>query len=531
HFHMDFHTAYRITKASSIFTTHTPVPAGNEAFNINRMDKYFHSYYYNLGLSKEEFMNLGQQEEYNENTSFSMTVLGLKLTSYHNGVSKLHGEVSRTMWHRLWNNFPEDEVPIGHITNGIHTMTWVAREFSDLFDRYLSPRWKTEPDNQEIWNKVDIIPSEELWREKQRRRVRLVLFAREYLKKRKKGFLAPEQVNNINEYLDPDALTIGFARRFATYKRALLLFTDMDRLSSILKNAEKPVQLLIAGKAHPHDVAGKEVIQTIIQRVREYGLERHVVFLEDYDMVIARYMVKGCDLWLNNPIRPMEASGTSGMKAALNGTLNLSILDGWWDEAFNGENGFVIGNGEEYINSGEQDIVEAGTLYDAFEQIIIPMFYERSSSHRFPDRWTQYMKNNIKTIAGQFSSSRMLKEYTENYYLNALRNNQKYIENNAEKTRHFKEWCDRVRNEWNNAEIIDVKVSDNGENFLGKPIEVKVKVELGGLQPSDVVVQVYYGSVDHHGHLQNTKTEDLTLKHSHEYTHEYEGSYLNNDTG
>ncbi len=530
-YNIDFHSAKQITKSTSIFTTHTPVPAGNETFKTDRIEAYMQNYYKSLGIKKEEFYFLGQVGDYNPNESFSMTILGLRLTGYHNGVSKLHGNVSRNMWHDLWKCFPVDEVPISYITNGVHTMTWVAREFADLYDRYLSPRWRTETDNQDIWNKIEAIPSEELWREKQRRRVRLVLFAREYLIKRQKSFLTPEQISKINEYLDPDALTIGFARRFATYKRATLLFTDMERLAEILKKYDKPVQIIIAGKAHPHDTQGKEVIQSIIYKVREHGLERHVVFLEDYDMIISRFMVKGCDLWLNTPVRPMEASGTSGMKASLNGTLNLSILDGWFDEAYNGTNGFAIGHGEEYSNTDEQNIIESSSLYDLLEQVIIPMFYERSNIGRIPDKWVSYMKSCIKTIGWKFSTTRMLKEYANNFYIPALKSYKTLTSNNASNASGLNEWKNSIRSHWADVEIIDVSTEEDPEYFVGKSIHVSARVHLGKLTPKDVVVQVYHGSVDHEGELINSSYNDLKLVKSEDFIHHYEGDYICNDTG
>lgn len=530
-FNIDFRSAKQITRATSIFTTHTPVPAGNEVFRTELIDAYFGNYFQLLGLSREQFFELGQVNGFNQDEGFSMTVLGLRLSSYHNAVSKLHGHVARKMWKDIWKCFPVDEIPIKSITNGIHTMTWVAREFAELYDRYLTPRWKTDTHNPEAWEKVDIIPSEELWREKQRRRTRLVLFARDYLQTKQKAFVQPDQIGKINEYLDPDALTIGFARRFATYKRATLLFRDMDRLAKLLTNKQKPVQIIIAGKAHPHDVQGKEVIQSIIQKVRAYQLERYVVFLEDYDMVIARFMVKGCDVWLNTPIRPLEASGTSGMKAGLNGTLNLSILDGWWDEGFDGTNGFAIGQGEEYSNPEEQDIVESGLLYDLLEQVVVPMFYERSSSGRIPEKWVQLMKNSIKTIAWNFSTARMLKDYTNEFYLPALNNYNLFTENNAEKAWRFKEWKDFVRSEWNNVQILEVHIKDNGKPYVGAPIKVGATVTLGKLSPSDVVVQVYYGSVSHTDELENTRFEPLKLINSEGFSHYYEGSYICPDNG
>lgn len=530
-YNLDFFSAKQITRSSTIFTTHTPVPAGNEMFQTDRMEHYFNKYYPQLRISHEQFINFGQSGDYNPHESFSMTILGLKFSSFHNGVSKLHGEVARNMWHHLWKCFPKKEVPIKAITNGIHTLTWVAREFSELFDRYLSPLWRTETDKPDLWEKVDTIPSEELWREKQRRRTRLVLFAREYLQKKQKAFLSPDQVSKANEYLDPDALTIGFARRFATYKRAMLLFSDMDRLKSILTDPDNPVQIIISGKAHPHDTAGKEVIQSIIQKVRSYNLERHVVFLEDYDMIISRFMVKGCDIWLNTPIRPMEASGTSGMKAAVNGTLNLSILDGWWDESYNGKNGFSFGSKDTYEDPNEQQIIESNELYEILENVVIPMFYDRTKRNRVPTEWVNLMKNSIKTISGEFSTARMVKDYTNMFYLPALKNFKDLSANNGKKAVTLKEWKDKVKSEWSNISILDVSIKENGEAFPGKPIKVSTEVSLGGLKPSDVVVQVFYGAVDPYGELIDTKSENLKLVKSLDGSYLYEGNYICPDTG
>ncbi len=527
---MDFYTAKQITRSSSAFTTHTPVPAGNETFRLDRMENYFHDYYHSLGLSQEEFFKLGQESEDSQDEKFSMTVLGLRMTSFHNGVSQLHGKVSRNMWHRIWRCFPEEEVPIKAITNGIHTTTWVAWEFGALFNRYLSPSWRIDPANEKIWKNVDQIPSEELYREKQRRRVRLVLFTRDYLFNKQKNFLPPDQVNKIHEYLDTDALTIGFARRFATYKRALLLFRDMERLSRICKDQDKPVQIIMAGKAHPHDNSGKEVIQSIIQKIRDYELEHNIVFLEDYDMVIARLMVKGCDVWLNTPVRPQEASGTSGMKGALNGTLNLSVLDGWWDEAYNGMNGFAIGDRKIYENREEQDIIESESLYDLLEHTVIPMFYDRSIS-RVPSKWVNYMKETIKTNAPRYSTSRMIKEYTEMFYIPALKKYKTMTENNAENAHKLREWKDKVHAEWGNIYINDVSIKENGEAFVGKPIKLSAVVELGALKPEDVIVQVYYGSLDHNGELTNTEAATLEKAGSDGKFHHYEGEYTCPDTG
>lgn len=527
---LDFRSAKTLCKESSVFTTHTPVPAGNETFELFRIENNLLYYKDEFGISREELLEMGQIGAFNSDNNFSMTVLGLKMTSYHNGVSKLHGSVARKMWHSLYQCFPVNEVPIRGITNGVHTQTWIAREFAELFDRYLSPIWRSETDNDEIWKMVQTIPSEEIWREKQRRRVRLILFARNYLNTKQKHSLPPDQVSKINELLNPDTLTIGFARRFATYKRALLLFKNMDRLKKILTNPEHPVQVIISGKAHPHDIQGKEVIQQIIQRVRQWGLEKHVVFLEDYDMVIARMLVKGCDVWLNNPIRPLEASGTSGMKAAINGTLNFSILDGWWDEGFNSQNGFAIGTGEEHDNSPEMENIEAEMLYDMLETVIVPMFYKRGAN-RVPEEWVQYMKNSIASIAGRFSTHRMVRDYADEFYFPAAQKYRTLAENNAYEARQFQIWKDRIRNQWQYVDILQVDFEQKRDYYVGRKIPVSVKVKLGDLHPDEVSVQVYYGSIDHHGEFQNAVSEELLYIKTDGDIHYFSGSYLCPDTG
>jgi starch phosphorylase len=433
------------------------------------------------------------------------------------------------MWSKLWNNFPVDEVPISSITNGIHTTTWVAREFAELYDRYLGTNWRYTPDEID-WNKIHQIPSEEIWREKQRRRVRLVLFAREYLAARAKRVLAATSNTKINEMLNPDALTIGFARRFATYKRANLIFKNIERLKQILTNPEKPIQIIIAGKAHPHDTQGKEVIQSIIHSVRQNGLEKHIVFLEDYDMVVARMMEKGCDVWLNNPIRPLEASGTSGMKASLNGTLNLSILDGWWDEAYNDENGFAIGIGEEHNNTEEVEILESEMIYDLLETVIAPTFYERSNT-KVPENWVNMMKNCIETIAPYFSTSRMVKEYTARFYISALQSYKELAENSGQKAKILQEWKNKVRSEWQNVRIVNADFGNNSTMDMQDSAKIKTEIKLGNLKPEDVQVQIYYGILDHNGEITNPALKILNFVKSENDTYFYEGSYIFHEGG
>ena len=524
-YNLDFYSAMQITRNSSVFTTHTPIPAGNEAFDVPRMGKYFSSYPQELGLKFEDFISMGQIDGFNYNEAFSMTILGLRLTEFHNGVSKLHGSVSRNMWRNIWKDFPEEEIPIDGITNGVHPLTWISRELAELFDRYLQPSWQTDVDNQEIWNNVDLIPNDELWREKQRRRIRLVLFSRDYLKTHQADYLRPDQLEKINEYLDPDALTIGFARRFAGYKRPFLIFSDMKRLKNILTNKDHPVQIIISGKAHPHDIEGKQMIQSIIQKIKDYGLEKHVVFLEDYDMVIARLMVKGCDVWLNNPIRPMEASGTSGMKAAINGTINFSILDGWWDEAYDGTNGFPIGRGEQYQHSPEIDKLQSDMIYDTLENQIIPLFYDRGEM-RVPGKWVELMKNSIKTITPKFSAHRMVKEYAQKYYLNACSMNKLLQESNAQNAVQYYQWQEKVKKEWGKIKISNIILKNDHEAWIGKPIELSCTVELGNLSPDDVLVQVYFGAIDPHSEeITDVDSKNLNLIEKSDNKYIYEGSY------
>ena len=526
-YNLSFKEAKELNTSSAVFTTHTPVPAGNESFELDKIDTYLNRFYEPFGLTREEFAELGQFSKYDKSTPFSMTKLGLRFTAYRNGVSKLHGKVSRKMWANLWKDFPLSEVPITSITNGIHTTTWIAREFSELFDRYLSPSWRLSPDDIN-WKKIQTIPSEEIWREKQRRRTRLVLFAREYLKKRANRLFFKD--NNINNILDPDTLTIGFARRFATYKRANLIFKNINKLKEIVNNTKKPVQIIIAGKAHPQDTQGKEVIQSIIHNIKEAGLERHIVFLEDYNMAIARMMVKGCDIWLNNPIRPLEASGTSGMKAALNGTLNLSVLDGWWDEGYNGNNGFAIGFGEEHTNNEEYEIIESEMIYSLLEDVIVPMFYDRNNT-RIPEKWVQMMKNCIQSNAPMFSTSRMLKEYTTYFYIPAYNNYNNLIKNNAEQVRILQSWKEKIKAEWNNIKIISVNSPLNNNMAMNNPIPIEAVIDLGNLSTEDVEVQVYFGSINHRKEFDHPLTETLAIHSVENNLYKFVGNFVCQESG
>ncbi|HEX2998780.1 MAG TPA: alpha-glucan family phosphorylase [Armatimonadota bacterium] len=377
---LSFAEAREMAAAGHVFTTHTPVPAGIDRFPPDMMHHYFQGIYDELGLSPKEFLGLGRMNPADDSESFCMAVLALRLSAYANGVSELHGQVSRKMWQGLWPSVPADEVPITSITNGVHIRSWISRDLAGLFDRYLGPDWQENPAEKQIWTQVEDIPPEELWRTHERRRERLVAFARMRLRQQLQQRGAPAQeIATASEVLHPEALTIGFARRFATYKRAALLFRDRDRLLRLINDRDRPIQFVFAGKAHPNDQPGKDLIRQIVHNAQLPDLRSRVVFLEDYDMIVSRYLLFGCDVWLNTPLRPREASGTSGMKAAVNGVLNCSTLDGWWCEAYTPEVGWSIGQGEEYADTEYQNHIEANTLYNLLEKEVVPLFYDRGN--------------------------------------------------------------------------------------------------------------------------------------------------------
>lgn len=520
---LDFATAYELMHAGMIFTTHTPVPAGNEVFSAELIEKYFADYWKSLELSRDEFVSLGNINM--PSNSFSMTVLALKMSSLRNGVSQLHGKVARSMWCDLWKNFPADEVPIRAITNGVHAQTWVAGGLAELYDKYLTPRWRTETDDNELWRGALLIPSEELWNIHCNWRGRMILFARAYMQRHQQDRLTAQDIAAINEYLDPNTFTIGFARRFATYKRAGLLFGDMPRLKALLLNPERPAQIILAGKAHPHDNAGKEVIQSIIHNVREYGLDRRVIFLEDYSMAVSRALVRGCDVWLNTPRRPQEASGTSGMKAGLNGCLHVSILDGWWDEAYNGENGFAIGYGEDFRSATDQDIVEGSALYELLEQTIIPMFYRRKEDG-LPYQWIDRMKSSIASVSGQFSSMRMVKEYARRFYIPAMRSYEVLAGDGASDAAELRDWRERIKSGWNGVRVDSVNIEGLERASVGKTINVSARIRTGALAPGDLLVEAFHGALDSAENIISGTAVEMRFAYDENGSAVYRGSYV-----
>lgn len=417
---LSFEEAREKLRPHNLFTTHTPVPAGNDEFPRWLIDKYFSNYWSELGLDADGFMNLARREQPWGET-FSMPILALRFSGQANGVSELHGRVARKMWNFLWPDMKEEDIRISYVTNGVHTGTWLARRMGNLYMKYVAKDWKENLDNPTIWEKVLDIPDDELWKVRRHLKRKMVAYIREHARRQwiREG-IHPVQVIASGVLLDPYALTIGFARRFATYKRANLILKDLDRLMALLNRRNQPVQIIFAGKAHPADEPGKQLIQEVYRAVKKAENGGRLVFLEDYDILLARYLVQGVDVWLNTPRRPHEASGTSGQKAALNGGLNLSILDGWWREGYNGKNGWAIGQDQETEHSGNQDEVDAGLLYDLLEKEIVPMYYEDHLPGQPSARWMAMVKESIRSLAPEFSARRMLKQYIETLYLPAV---------------------------------------------------------------------------------------------------------------
>ncbi len=509
---LTFDAAREAVHASNVFTTHTPVPAGNDMFPRYLMEKYFTDYCNGLGIAFQDLMGLGRQNPEDESEAFCMTVLALKLSASSNAVSQLHGEVSRKMWRNIWPQLPDSDIPICHITNGVHIPSWISYEMGTLYQRYLGPNWAEDPDNKRVWERIDRIPDSELWRTHERRRERLVAFARRRLRQQllRRG-AARKELFTANEVLNPEALTIGFARRFATYKRGYLIFKNPQRLSAILNDPKRPVQIIIAGKAHPKDNPGKEIIRQIFHLVRGEEFRHRIVYLEDYDMNVARYLVQGVDIWLNNPRRPMEACGTSGMKVTPNGGLNLSVLDGWWVEGYNGENGWAIGSGEEYADQGYQDEVESEAIYSLLENEIVPLFYDRGRDN-LPRGWVIKMKLAMKSLIPMFNTHRMLEEYVEKFYVRSAMEWRVLSENGFSRAKDLAAWREKVQEHWDDIRIENVTYNQDGDFMLGSSLPVSVDLYLGKLSPDDVEVDAYYGPADSTGNFSDHEVSPLIYK-------------------
>jgi len=530
---MTFEEAVEATKAGNVFTMHTSVKAGLDEFSVELMDKYFGSYFPNLGINRKQFLALGRIDPEDDNESFKMPILALRLSSYRNGVSKLHGQVSRDMWSFLWPGVPVSEVPIKSITNGVHIKSWLSDEMNSLYERYFGPNWVDELTGNSICNNIAQIPDEELWRIRQRCKERLIVFARNRLKAQiqRRGAYHTE-LNWAEEVLDPRALTIGFARRFAGYKRGNLLLRDPKRLVKLLSDPKRPVQLIFSGKAHPQDTEGKDIIRQIIHFAAQYDVRRRIVFLEDYDINVARFLVHGVDVWLSTPRRPMEASSTSGMKAAINGALNISTLDGWWCEGYTPEIGWVSGVGESYEDPDYQDMVESQAIYNILENEIVPLFYTRSADD-LPRAWIRRVKNSIGQITPQFNTNKMVGNYTRRFY-NPTAARWRYLTAEApSRAKVLSMWKSNMKSLWPEFAIKDVKMHiKNGKEDVelnpkrpqlkvGSELRIKALVKLGKVNPDDVSVELYHGSVDARGNIR----DGLAVRMAHKETSEQEGEH------
>jgi starch phosphorylase len=499
---VSFSEAREQVVASNVFTTHTPVPAGNEQFATELMRKYLSKVAEKIGLPWQEFLGMGQLASA-KIPDFGLTVLALRIAAHANGVSRLHAETSRKMWKDLWPGLPESEVPIHSITNGIHTRSWLSHEMGDLFTRYMGPRFVEKPADHSVWERVETIPSVELWRTHEVRRERLVFFVRDRLKTQltRQGAGA-SVVQAAEEVLNPEVLTIGFSRRFATYKRAGLLFRQPERLVRLLESKERPVQIVFAGKAHPQDTPAKEIIKSVIQFASDPRIRHRLVFLEDYDINVGRYLVQGVDVWLNTPRRPQEASGTSGMKAAANGGLNVSILDGWWSEGYAPDTGWAIGSGEMYKNAEEQDQFECEVLYNLLENEIVPLFYERDKGG-MPRGWIDMMKTSMRKLGATFNTARMVEEYAERFYLPAHRAGVRLAKEGFASAKELSAWRSRVAAEWSRVSMRVEGAKPAGDLLVGSRVAVTIRASLGALSTGDVAVEVYYGMLDTSGEVRN----------------------------
>nr|MBC8278683.1 alpha-glucan family phosphorylase [FCB group bacterium] len=521
---LNFNEARELVSSGSIFTTHTPVPAGIDEFPAELMDKYFKEYYPQLGLSKKQFLGLGRLKESSDSTPFNMANLGLRMASLINGVSLLHGEVSRNMWSKFWPGIPLEDVPISSVTNGVHHRSWISHDMKSLFDRYLGPKWRVNSTDTSLWQGVQDIPMEELWRTHELRREKLVNYTRKKLVKQYKNRgLRKAEIDVAGEVLDPAILTIGFARRFATYKRATLICSDLQRLSRILNHPDKPVQIIFAGKAHPRDDSGKQYIRELIHTMRSPEFRMRMVFLEDYDIEVARYLVQGVDVWLNNPRRPMEASGTSGMKVLPNGGINLSIPDGWWAEISDPETGWTIGSGEDYADQGYGDKIEANIIYDLLEREIVPLFYDRTN--KIPRRWVEKMRLSMMKLSAEFNTNRMVRDYTNDFYLPTLRRFTILSENSYARAKALAKWKHRINQNWKDIKVEAVNVKLSEAVHVGDEVTVDAVIKLGGLKPEDVSVQVYYGKLNDARQIVKGLTRELETDGSKDGMSVYKGSF------
>jgi starch phosphorylase len=505
---LTFQEAFDACRSNSVFTTHTSVPAGIDLFDPGMIYEYFSEYCRTSGIPFEEFLGLGRKNASDQQARFSMAILAIKSSAFRNAVSCLHRQVSQDMWQELWPKLPVWEVPITSVTNGVHLPTWLNGDLAQLYDQYLQPDWREHYPDPKIWDQVQDIPNRELWEAHRKRKRNLIAFVREHATAaavQRKASAAEHR--RLAEVLDPDTFTIGFARRFATYKRATLLFRDINRLKRILTNPDCPVQVVVAGKAHPKDHPGKIFIREIVQLSRDPDLSKHLVFLEDYGIQVARELVQGVDLWLNNPRRGEEACGTSGMKAGMNGVLNLSILDGWFDEAYEISGGWAIGDREPY--SEDQDEIHARAIYSILENEILPIYYRGRDEEGVPDDWIKRMKQSLMYLTPQFNSQRMVGQYMSELYQPAHLAYVDVSHENFAPAHQRAEWNQRVSKTWDQVNFVDVGPGPEPTVLSGRPIPMQAVLDLGGLSPKDVRVEAVIGRVGANGQLEETQVMTL----------------------
>jgi len=527
---IDIRLATEVVRKSTLFTTHTPVPAGFDVFSIEQIKYYISGLYENIGINLNFLMSFGRKNRTDEKEPFNMAVCGINLSTYRNGVAWLHGVVSRKMFQPMWPQAMLSQVPIGHVTNGIHLPTFMSSDMKNMLNRYVSEDWYCKPYNYKIWKKCDNIPDSILFDIRNNQREKLITFVRKVMKKTiaRSGGSASELIH-AETILNPNALTIGFARRFATYKRAYLLFMDEKRLAKLVNNPDCPVQFIIAGKAHPKDNGGKEIIKKIVHIARKPEFRNSIVFVEDYDINIARYMTRGVDVWLNNPRRPMEASGTSGMKVSANGGLNLSVLDGWWVEGANGMNGWSIGSGEEYPDEQYQDYVEGMEIYDKLEHEIVPLFYNKDKQGVHKD-WLKMVKENLKTIPGFFNSSRMLEDYTTKYYVELHKLQKEFNNDNRAEGKKYIDWTNQILESWdgivfNSTDVIAKSFSPDSV------VTLKAFVNVNNTPAENLGVFALIEYNGDSGKVVDPKMIRLTAKGDNNANMEFEAKYTINRAG
>ena len=502
---VSFDIARDIVSSMTVFTTHTPVPAGNDIFPISLVEKYFKDFWPRIAISREEFLKLGMKPCDDLQPGFNMGILALKIAGKKNGVSKLHGAVSRELFGEVWPEIAANESPIGYVTNGIHTCSWLAPNIKELYNKYLIPYWQDNIQYNYVWEKIKNIPDEKLWEAHQDRKQKLLNIVKDSTTERlRRSGYRYEDINAIVSQLNPNALTIGFARRFATYKRATLIFKDLERITQILNNSERPVQLIFAGKAHPADKEGQDLIKYIHNISMMPQFKGKIFLLENYNIAMSRYLISGVDVWLNNPRRPMEASGTSGQKASVNGVINFSVLDGWWAEGYNQKNGWRIGYNKEYESYEAQDVTDSQSLYETLEGKIIPAYYNKDQKGMSKE-WLGLMKESIITTGGNYSTSRMLADYTSKYYVPLCNLHNKYYEDLGSVT-EYNSWKKDLYTNWKNVKITQANNLDNITIDAGNCIDVKCEVELANIKTENVTVECYYGKI-----LENGVVEDINI--------------------